>query len=86
MGPPGFGHVISLISVWFHGAVYHREASQQRAGNGADGVSGPRRVPAAPGVGGGQAPRRRVSQRVGKNISHGPFLGTRRTGRHTSAH
>lgn len=56
VGPPGFGHVISLISVWFHGAVYHREASQQRAGNGADGVSGPRRVPAAPGVGGDRPP------------------------------
>lgn len=57
MGPPGFGHVISLISVWFHGDVYHREASQQRAGNGADGVFGPRRVPAAPGVGGTGPPK-----------------------------
>lgn len=42
--------------MWFHGDVYHREASQQRAGNGADGVFGPRRVPAAPGVGGDRPP------------------------------
>lgn len=42
--------------MWFHGAVYHREASQQHAGNGADGVFGPRRVPVAPGVGGDRPP------------------------------